>query len=116
MKLVLLCLLQAALSVGGTGLLTISLHGRALTPSALTASLTTWQGIVGLVLMFASFLVMGAILSFAKLSSYIPVTTGLTFLCTLVWTWFVDREAANVPTIAGMALIMAGVATIALSR
>lgn len=116
MKLVLLCALQAVLSVTGTGLLTISLHGRALSVSALTTSLGTWQALAGIAVLFGSFLVMGAILSFAKLSAYIPITTGLTFLCAVLWTWLVDSEGVSIPIVIGMTLIFIGVATVAMSR
>jgi multidrug transporter EmrE-like cation transporter len=116
MRLLLLCALQSLLSVGGTGLLTMALHGRELSPAALTASLGTWQAVAGILCLFASFLVMGAIISFARLSVYIPLTTGLTFLCTVAFAVLVQREQIGVPTWVGMALILAGVWVISLRK
>ncbi len=116
MRLILMCALQSVLSVGGTGLLTMALHGRELTPASLTASLGTWQAIAGILCLFASFLVMGAIVSFARLSVYIPLTTGLTFLCTVAYAVVVQREHIGMPTWVGMALILAGVWAISLRK
>lgn len=115
-RLILFCTLQSVLSVGGTGLLTLALHGRELTPATLMGSLATWQAIAGIVCLFASFLVMGAIVSFAKLSLYIPITTGITFLCTVVFAFVVQKESVSLPTWAGMTLIIAGVWVISLRK
>jgi multidrug transporter EmrE-like cation transporter len=116
MRLLLMCALQSVLSVGGTGLLTMALHGREISPASLTASLGTWQALVGILCLFASFLVMGAIVSFAKLSVYIPLTTGLTFLCTVAFAVVVQKESVGIHTWLGMSLILAGVWAISLRK
>lgn len=116
MKLVLYVLVQAVTSVVGTGLLTIALHGRPFTASTALQSLGTWQGFTGVALLFVSFLAVGAIVSFAKLSSYIPISTAMSFACTVMWTLIIDRQMITMPTIIGMSLIMAGITTIAMGR
>ncbi|OJX61313.1 MAG: hypothetical protein BGO89_01690 [Candidatus Kapaibacterium thiocyanatum] len=109
MKLLLFCVLQSALGVGGTALLTQALHGRDISVASITSATMTWQGIGGLVLLFSSFLVMGVILSFAKMAAYIPLNTALTFLFTVVLTIVVQRDAVSWPLVGGMALIFVGV-------
>lgn len=109
MKLLLFCVLQSALGVGGTALLTQALHGRDISVASITSATMTWQGIGGLALLFSSFLVMGVILSFAKMAAYIPLNTALTFLFTVLLTVVVQRDAVSWPLVGGMALIFVGV-------
>jgi multidrug transporter EmrE-like cation transporter len=116
MKLVLLLLLQTSTSVLGMGLLTMALHGRPFTAGNILTALTGWQGISGVAALFVSFVVLGAVVSIAKLSTYIPLSTAMTFAFTVMWTLIIDRQMITIPTIIGMFLIMAGITTIAMGR
>jgi multidrug transporter EmrE-like cation transporter len=116
MKLVLLLLLQTSTSVLGMGLLTMALHGRPFTAGNILTALTGWQGISGVAALFVSFVVLGAVVSIAKLSTYIPLSTAMTFAFTVMWTLMVDRESVNASTLFGMAMILAGISAIAMGR
>lgn len=113
MKLVLLLLLQTSTSVLGMGLLTMALHGRPFTAGNILTALTGWQGISGVAALFVSFVVLGAVVSIAKLSTYIPLSTAMTFAFTILWTLLVDRESISTQTLIGMALILAGIIVVA---
>ncbi|MBS1560493.1 MAG: hypothetical protein JSS89_02695 [Bacteroidetes bacterium] len=115
-KLLLWTLIQAIFGVGGTALLTHTLHGKGVSVASLTESALSWQGMVGIVLMFGSFLTMGYVLSFAKLSSYIPISTALTFLLTLIVTTTIQKEELTIQIIGGMVLIAAGIMLASWSR
>lgn len=108
-KLLLWTLVQAVFGVGGTALLTHMLHGRGISVATLTESAMSWQGLAGIVLMFLSFLTMGYVLSFAKLSAYIPISTALTFLLTLIVTTTIQKEELTVQILLGMVLITSGI-------
>lgn len=116
MKLLLYILVQASTSVAGMGLLTIALHGRPFTAGNALQAAISWQGLVGIACLFASFILLGAIVSIAKLSSYIPLSTAVSFTFTVVWTYFVDRESISLSTMLGMLLILAGISVIAQGR
>jgi len=115
-KLLLWTLVQAVFGVGGTALLTHTLHGKGVSVASLTESAVSWQGILGILLMFASFLTMGYVLSFAKLSAYIPVSTALTFILTLIVTTTIQKEELTVQILVGMALITTGIILASWSR
>lgn len=115
-KLLLWTLIQAIFGVGGTALLTHTLHGKGVSIASLTESALSWQGMVGIVLMFGSFLTMGYVLSFAKLSAYIPISTALTFMLTLIVTTTIQKEELTIQIIGGMVLIAAGIMLASWSR
>lgn len=116
MKLLLWTIAHSALTVGGMGLLTIALGGREITFRTLLDGLLTLPGITGVVLLFGSFLTTAAVLSFARLSLFIPLNTGLVFLFTLLFAVFVQHEKINVPILLGMVLIVSGIAIISGQR
>lgn len=116
MKLILWTIVQALFGVSGTALLTHTLHGKGISVASLTEHAMTWQGIAGVLLMFASFLTMGYILSFAKLSAYIPVSTALTFLFTVLVTVTVMHESVTLPIVVGMILITIGIIVVSMGR
>ncbi|MBU3742802.1 MAG: hypothetical protein FGM24_11070 [Candidatus Kapabacteria bacterium] len=116
MKLLLFIIMQAATSVTGMGLLTIALHGRPFTAGNALQAATGWHGLLGIAFLFVSFILLGAIVSLAKLSTYIPISTAISFAFTVLWTVVVDRESVSVSTIIGMALILAGISAIAMGR
>lgn len=113
MKLVLLCILQSAVAVSGTGLMTMAMHGRPNTASDLIAGAFTPQGLFGMALLLSSFVVMAIILTFARLSVYIPLSTAITFLFTVVFATLVEHERVNMPMMFGMVLIVIGVTLVA---
>jgi len=116
MKLLIYIIFQTATSVTGMGLLTIALHGRPFTASNALQAGMTWQGIVGVICLFLSFILFGAIVSLAKLSTYIPISTAISFTFTVLWTFLVDRESVSASTLFGMAMILAGISAIAMGR
>ncbi|MBL0323267.1 MAG: hypothetical protein IPP80_13005 [Ignavibacteria bacterium] len=85
-KLLALTSLQAILGVGGIAMLTRALHGKPMELRVITTALFTIEGMIGAVILFGSFIVMSVILSFAKMSVYIPLNTALTFLVTIILT------------------------------
>lgn len=108
MKLILLSILQSALAVGGTGLMTMAMHGRMTGPTSLIEGALTPQGLLGMVLLLTSFVVMAVILTFAKLSVYIPLNTAITFLFTVMFATVVEHERISLPMMLGMLLIVLG--------
>jgi drug/metabolite transporter (DMT)-like permease len=112
-KLLIWCCLQSALGVGGTGMLNIALHGQEFGWRTVIPSLGTWQGAMGVVLLFASFVVTGYIMSFASLQKFIPVNTAATFLCTAFFAAVFQQQHVPFTTLLGMAVIGIGVAIIA---
>lgn len=113
MKLVLLSILQSALAVSGTGLMTMAMHGRMTGPSSLLAGALTPQGLIGMALLLSSFIVMAVILTFAKLSVYIPLNTAISFLLTVVFATLLEQERITIPMVLGMLLIVIGTALVA---
>ena len=116
MRLLLWTVAHSALTVGGMGLLTIALGGRAITFKTLLDGLLTLPGFIGVVLLFGSFLTTTAVLSFAKLSVFVPLNTGLVFLFTLMFAVIINDEKVNLPILIGMALIVSGIAIISAQR
>ena len=113
MKLVLLSILQSALAVGGTGLMTMAMHGRMTGPASLLAGALTPQGLIGMLLLLSSFIVMAVILTFAKLSVYIPLNTAISFLLTVIFASLVEHERITFPMMLGMVMIVIGTALVA---
>ena len=116
MKLLLLTTLQSALTVGGMGLLTIALGGRPLEFRALYEGIFTLPGISGIVLLFGSFITTSVVLTFAKLSIFVPLNTGIVFLFTVLFASVVQHERINLPILIGMSLIVAGIAIVSMYR
>ena len=116
MKLFLLTTLQSAFTVGGMGLLTLALGGREMGMRTLFEGIITWQGLAGIVLLFGSFLTTSAVLSFARLSVFVPLNTGIVFLFTIIFAVLVQDERVNLPMLAGMTLIVIGVAVVSANR
>lgn len=111
-KLLALTTLQAILGVGGIAMLTRALHGKPMELRVITSALFTVEGMIGAVILFGSFIVMTVILSFAKMSVYIPLNTALTFLVTIILTVMIGQERVTLTTALGMVLIVAGVALV----
>ncbi len=116
MKLVLLTILQSALTVGGMGLINLAVDGKPLSLKPLMEAMATWQGISGVVLLIGSFLATTAVLSFARLAVFIPLSTGLVFLFTVLFAVLVQDERMNIPMLFGMALIVVGIGIVAQYR
>ena len=55
MRLLLLTILQSALTVGGMGLINLAVDGKPLSIKPLLEAMVTWQGIVGVLLLIGSF-------------------------------------------------------------
>lgn len=115
-RLLIYTFVQAMLGVGGIAMLTRALHGKPMELRVMTLALFTIEGGIGALLLFASFLVMSAILSFAKMAVYIPVNTAVTFLLTVVISIALGHERISVALVLGMVLIVAGVAIITGNR
>jgi drug/metabolite transporter (DMT)-like permease len=116
MKLILLSLLQSVLTVVGMGLLTIALGGRGLSFRELFSAVGTLPGIMGLVLLFGSFVVTSIILTFARLSVYVPLSTSMVFLVTLLYAVLFQGEKVSLPITLGMVLIVMGIALVSGNR
>lgn len=115
-RTVLLACLQCLLSVGGMTLLTVALHGKALSPQGILVALKTWHGSLGCLALFASFVVMGTLLAETRLSVYVPLTTGLTFLFTALFSVVVLQEKLGWHHWVGMSFILVGVILASLRR
>ena len=111
-KLILLTLLQAILGVGGVALLTHALHGKPAELRELLAGVLTIHGAAGTLLLFSSFILLSLIVSFAKMSVYLPLNTALTFLVTIVVAVVLGHERVTYTNALGMILIVTGVALI----
>jgi len=115
-RLLLLTTLQSALTVGGMGLLTVALGGRAIEFRSLFEGMISPFGMMGVAVLFTSFITTIVILSFAKLSIFVPLNTGIVFLFTVLFALIVQNERINVPVLFGMALIVIGVSVVSAFR
>jgi len=116
MKLLSLTVLQSALTVGGMGMLTLALGGRSLELRTLLEGVTTSYGITGILMLFGSFITTSVILTFARLSIFVPLNTGIVFLFTVLFSVLVQNEKVNIPVVLGMALIVIGVSIVSAFR
>lgn len=116
MKLILLTILQSALTVGGMGLINLAVDGKPLSIKPLMEAMLTWQGLVGVALLIGSFLTTTAVLSFARMAVFIPLNTGLVFLFTVLFAVLVQDERMSIPMMFGMALIVVGIGIVAQYR
>ncbi|MCO6465149.1 MAG: hypothetical protein J5I53_00900 [Bradyrhizobiaceae bacterium] len=112
MKLTLLSLLQSICTVVGMGLINSALHGRPLTVRHMSTAIATIEGIAGIVLLLGSFVLTSVILTFAKVSVFVPLSTGLVFITTIVYATLVQSERISLPMALGMTLILAGIALV----
>ena len=109
MKLILLTTLQSALTVGGMGLLTLSLNGRPLEVKSLLEGIFTFQGMAGVLMLLGSFVTTSIVLTFAKLSVFVPLNTGIVFLFTILFAMIVQHEKIDLPVVIGMVFIVIGI-------
>ena len=116
MKLLLLTILQSAFTVGGMGLLTIALAGRPIEFKTLLEGIATPHGLIGILLLFGSFITTSVVLSFAKLSIFVPLNTGIVFLFTVIFAATFQDEKVNAPVLLGMALIVIGISVVSAFR
>ena len=116
MKLVLLTILQSVLTVGGMGLINLAVDGKPLSLKPLLSGMLSWQGGLGVLLLIGSFFTTTAVLSFARLSVFIPLNTGLVFLFTVLFAVILQDERLSVPMLFGMALIVVGIGIVAQYR
>jgi multidrug transporter EmrE-like cation transporter len=116
MKLILLTTLQSVLTVGGLGLLGMAMGGREFSVRMFFDGLFSIHGVGGVVCLVASFIVTSVVLSFARLSIFIPLNTGLVFLFTVLFTLLFHDEGVSLPVILGMSLIIAGIAIVSVYR
>ena len=116
MQLLAWTVLQSALAVGGMALLTHALHGVPLEVRALSTAFLSLWALAGVAALAASFVVLSIILSFASWSTFIPISTACTFVCTICLSMIIQTEAVSIRTVIGMVLIIVGVAVIASKR
>jgi multidrug transporter EmrE-like cation transporter len=116
LRTVALAFVQCLLSVGGMGLLTKALHGSSFSAEHVLAALRTWYGAAGCLALFGSFVVMGALLAETRLSVYVPITTGMTFLLTAILSFFMLNERPDWQQWIGMIAILCGVILVATRR
>lgn len=112
MKLIVLTILQSLCTVVGMGLLNVALDGRPIQLREITSALYTLHGMFGVVLLFLSFVLTSVILSFARLSVFIPLNTGFVFLATIIWAILFQEDKISLPMMIGMMLIVAGIALV----
>lgn len=116
MKLVLLTLVQSALTVGGMGLIGLAVGGKPLTVSSLVSAVASWQGAGGVALLIGSFVMTTVILSFARLSVFIPLNTAMVFVLTVLFAVGVHGERPNAMMLFGLAMIVVGISVVASQR
>lgn len=115
-KLIALSAAQAILAVGGIAMLTRTLHGKTLGIREIFLGLTTYEGLLGLLLLFASFIIMSVILSFAKMAIYIPISTALTFVFTVILALVLGEDKISIPLVVGMMFIVLGVGLVSWAK
>ena len=104
------------LTVGAMGLIGLAVGGKPLTVSSLVSAVASWQGAGGIVLLIGSFVTTTVILSFARLSVFIPLNTGLVFLMTVLFAAVMQDERMTFPMIFRMAMIVVGIGVVAQYR
>lgn len=112
MKLILLSALQGILAVGGMGLLNQSLGGRTLEYFDVMQGVFTVKGILGAIMLLLSSFVMFFILTFARLSEYVPISTAAVYFITIIYAVVFQGERVSVSIILGMVMIIGGIAII----
>jgi len=113
-KLIAFITVQSILSVGGIMMLARVLHGKASDVRTIGAAVSSVEGLIGIVLLISSFIVMSFILSFAKASIYIPISTAIVFLTTVLFGVFFGSERVAPLAVCGMALIVVGVGLVSM--
>ena len=116
MRLVMLSVLQSGLSVGGITVLHGLLHDRGLTPPEMVGAFISIRGLLGVVLLVLAFLVMSYMLTDMKVSVFVPLNTATTFLTTTVAGLLIASERPSIRIIAGMVLVVTGIAVITSPR
>lgn len=113
MKVFLLTLLQSILTVAGMGMLHDAVQGKQLRVDVLLTALLSWNGLLSMLMLVCGFVLTTLTLSFARLSIVLPLNTGLVFVCTILHAILWHQERVEAPVIAGMSLIVIGVAVVA---
>lgn len=112
MKLLLLVVIQSICTVGGMGLIGVAVGGKPTQPTVLFHALVSPIGLAGAVLLLASFGLTSIILSFTRLVVYVPLSTAVIFLFTLLYSVLVHGQRPSLTTTLGMFLILLGIAMV----
>lgn len=115
-RLILLSVLQSALSVGGITVLHELLHNRALSATEMTGAFVSLRGVMGVVLLVLAFIVMSYMLTDMKVAVFVPLNTATTFMTTTVAGLLLRTEKPSLRLIAGMVLVVSGIAVITSQR
>lgn len=112
-----LCIFYALLNVAGTAMIKLELQGRELTfMRDYWQLLLSSRVIIGFCFIFISALVMFKALSGSRFSMVIPAATGINFLFTVFVGLFLFHDKLTFYNLAGMFLILAGIALMAISK
>lgn len=110
------CGLYALLNVSGAALIKDCLKNTVLTDFKDWISfLFQSKVILGLVIIFASALIMFKALSVGRFSSVIPIATGINFVLTVLIGYFFFKDVINNQIILGFLLIILGIIIISLN-
>jgi len=109
MKLIIFIVLQSICTVLGMGLMHSVLDGRNASAKEMAVALWSVNGLAGIVLLLASFVLTTMALTFTRVSVFVPLSTGVVFLITLVYAAIAHGEKVSLSMTIGMALIVAGI-------
>jgi len=111
-KLIAVCLLQSALSVSGSILLSLVLKSGGTTTLQIFQAGYSVRGLSGIAFMLASFGVLTYALAEYKPSTFIPVNTATTFIVTVILSYVLGNDRVSVAAVLGMVLIASGIALV----
>lgn len=108
-KLITLCIVQSAMSVGGAFLINGVLHEKSASFATYMQAGLSQKGLAGIGLMLASFLVLTYALGHFKPSTLIPINTATTFIATVILGYIIGHDRVSYTAVAGMLLIGSGI-------
>lgn len=108
MKAIILCLIQAVLNIIGVALVRKAVVNFSYTKENILRELISFQLIAGVFLIGVGFLFTMYILSSYELSYYQPLSSGLTFIVTLLISYYFLKEDIGIRDIVGIVIIMIG--------
>lgn len=109
MHLVLVCIAQSLLSVGGSVLLRLAFKSSTLSFQAIVEACFSMRGAGGVVAMVLSFVLLVYGLSQYKPSVIIPVNTATSFVITIAFSYYFDDYRYTPLAIGGIMMIALGI-------
>ena len=116
MHLLLICIIQSALSVGGSVLLRSAFQNSTLTLPSLVQSGVSLRGISGVASMMLSFGILVYGLARYKPSMIIPINTATTFLITAAFAYYFENYRYTPIALGGISLIALGILLVSKSQ